>query len=257
MALNINPKVAAGLAIGAGIAKRLLGKKNSEKVAPGKGQVVFSGALPDRRVLLEVPMSYINGSGPTWIFESRKGLLFPYTPTIAYDSSASYSEMNLMQSNYSIYSYKSSKIGAISLTARFTVQNDFDAQYYLAAVHLLRALIKMRTGIEDSAGSPPPVCKLQAYGPGLIQNVPVVVSSFRTDLPNDVDYYSWGSSKGVNGAGNNGGGGTMVPTISSITITLLPMYSRLEQLGFNIPDWLDGTYKGDDFSDGIPGRGYL
>jgi hypothetical protein len=256
MALNINPKTAAGLAIGAGIAKRLLGKKNSEKVASGKGQVVFSGALPDRRVLLEVPMSYINGSGPTWIFESRKGLLFPYTPTIAYDSSASYSEMNLMQSNYSIYSYKSSKIGAISLTARFTVQNDFDAQYYLAAVHLLRALIKMRTGIEDYAGSPPPVCKLQAYGPGLIQNVPVVVSSFRTDLPNDVDYYSWGSSYGDD-KDKIRGGGTMVPTISSITITLLPMYSRLEQLGFNIPDWLDGTYKGDDFSGSIPGRGYL
>jgi len=252
MALNINPTTFAGLTAVAGgavaLGKKLFGK-NSEKLTASPTQVTFNGQLQDRRVLLEVPVSYINGNGPTFIFESRRGLLFPYTPTIAYDTSASYAEQNLLHSNFSIYSYRSSKIGQITLTAKFTVQNDFDAQYYLAAIHLLRSLTKMRTGVEALAGAPPPICKLNAYGPGLIQNVPVVVSAFRTDLPNDVDYYTWGSSWGDSG--------TMVPTLSTISISLLPMYSRAEQLGFNIPDWLNGNYLGDSTSDGFKGSGYL
>lgn len=214
-------------------------------------RVTFNGQdTTDHRVKLIVPGIYLQGNYTK--LSRSKGIIFPYTPQITIDSSADYAQQNLMHSNYTIYSYKNSKVGAIQMSAKFTVQNDEDADYYITVLNLLRALTKMRTrsptGPDPFAGAPPPVCRLQAYGQNMLYNVPVVISSFRTELPAEVDYYSSVQSLDAVGEAEDSGitslpvfrESNLVPTVSSITMTLLPMYSRNEMLDYNVDSWLKG-----------------
>jgi hypothetical protein len=159
------------------------------------------------------------------------GIIFPYTPQISFEHKADYAAQNPLHSNYSINFYKNSAVSDISIQGLFTVQTDSDAITYLSTVHLLRALTKGRfaAGIDPLAGSPPPVCRLRAYGTFMLDNVPVAITSFKNELPSDVDYYPISSSTF---------GQASVPTRSTITINCKPMFSRAEMLGATVPGWL-------------------
>lgn len=242
-----------------GLAGFGLYKKFMNQYRPGQikdTRITFNGEdTTDMRVRLIVPDIYLVGKTAGLLL--KRGIIFPYTPQISYENTAEYSPQNLTHSNYTTYSYKSSRISSINIQAKFTVQTDDDADYYLMVQHLLRALIKMRTGDVLFAGAPPPVCRLKAYGSNMLDEVPVVVGSFRIELPAEVDYYTSNQSTGLQrGSGEFDGGfkrfesANMVPTVSTIQMTLLPMYSRNEMLLYNVDKWLN-----DDQT--LKGRGYL
>ena len=255
--LNTAQKIGLGLA-GVGLLKKYL-SPSAGAVPPGpiKPIVTFGGATGaaepvDLRVKLRIPDSYLAGlpgtdifSLPGYVIKKHNGIIFPYTPQITYDTFANYSNMNLMHSNQPMYSYKGSGISAINLSAKFTNQNDDDGGAYLIILHTLRALTKMKFGSDPDAGAPPPVCRLDAYGDYMLKNVPVVVSNFRIELPDNVDYYRVGNL-------NFGGSAVtfhenLVPTVSTIALTLIPMYSRAEQLAFNVTGWKDGSFRGQGY----------
>jgi hypothetical protein len=201
-----------------------------------KGASAQWGGAKDLRVYLRVPGSYLS-SQYTSSLKEFGGIMFPFTPEISYDNQASYSAINPVHTNYTQYFFKNSSVGPISVTGKFTVQNEKDAIIYLSVVHLLRSLTKMRWGTDEApnAGAPPPVCRLEGYGDFMLRNVPVVLASFKTDLPNSVDYISV----------NTGAFKTsLVPTISTISLTLNPMYSRKEIQDFSVSGWLSGNLKG-------------
>ena len=135
-------------------------------------------------------------------------------------------------SNYAINFYKTSSVEDISISGIFTVQNDTDAQVYLSTIFLLRALTKMRFSTDPDAGSPPPICRLNAYGPHMLANIPVAIASFKNDLPNDVDFYQLTSGS----FGNH-----LVPTRSTIAVNCKVMFSRAEMLGASVTDFLAGN----------------
>jgi hypothetical protein len=196
-------------------------------------RITFGGNnKQDYRAKLLVPDSYITqyAHGPIMGYG---GIVFPYTPAITYEMTAAYGNTTIMHSNYAQHFYKNSVLGNFSVTAKFTVQNDQDAVYYLTTMHLLRALTKMQYGKDPNAGAPPPVCRFSAYGDFMIQNVPVVVSSLRTELPSDVDSYLIGQDNSSLSQ-SLGLGTNFIPAVSQITLTLIPMYSRQEQLGFSV-----------------------
>jgi hypothetical protein len=196
----------------------------------------FAGGK-DHRVRLKVPVSYLVGqaAGPNNTLVKSQGIIFPYTPTIGQEYTAVYNPVPLVHTNYTQYFYKNSAVGTIALSAKFTVQNDYEAEVYFSILHLLRALTKMRWGDDDNAGSPPPVCRLFAYGDAIMNNVPVAISYVKVDLPDNVDYFT---SKSLSSA----------PVLSTISITLTPIYSRNEQQQFTVSDYL---------SSGIRSKGYL
>jgi len=134
-----------------------------------------------------------------------------------------------MHSNFALNFYQRSYVTGISISGKFTVQNQLDASVYLSTVHMLRALTKMLSGGEEFSGSPPPVCRLDAYGDFMLKNVPVAISSFKIDLPDSVDYFTTEGSQF---------GETSVPTLSTISITCVPMYSRAEMQKFTVSGWL-------------------
>jgi hypothetical protein len=200
----------------------------------------------DLRVRIKVPPKYIQnvtqGLGGELSSSNIGGIIFPYTPSISLENSAEYANSNPTHSNFSVYFYKNSKVSPISISGKFTVQNEQDAGVYLATVHLLRSLTKMRsggsTGDMDS-GAPPPICRLFAYGDFMFDNTPVVISSFRLELPDGVDYYKLGKIQGSPAYSLYGV--NSVPTVSSISITCIPIYSRQEMQQFSVDGWLSNN----------------
>jgi hypothetical protein len=209
----------------------------TQNSAPAKSK--WNGG-DDMRVALIIPPAYF---GPNTSSEIRSagGIVFPYTPTLSYDTSASYGNSNPLHSNYTQYFFKNSAVGAITLSGKFTVQNENEANIWLSIVQLGRVLTKMPFGSDTKflAGSAPPVVRLYGYGAYVFDNVPVSITNFKFDLPEGVDYIHNGGSGFTN---------SMAPAISTISFTLIPMYSRQEIRDFSVDKWVSG---------GLDGKGYL
>ena len=218
--------------------------------SPKPASVNFKGLTDDNvnadmRVKIRVPDSYFTDltNGPLNALKNLKGIIFPYTPQISIEHKADYTSQSPTHSNYAIYFYKNSSVAPINITGKFTVQDEYEAKVYIATLHLLRALTKMRSGGvtgDPDSGAPPPVCRLDAYGTFMLQNVPVAITSFKIDLPDNVDYYTVG--KTTSSGGSREYEMTAVPVMSSISVTCLPMYSRAEMQKFNVTQWLGEKY---------------
>jgi hypothetical protein len=211
----------------------------------GPGAQAQWSAAKDLRVKLRVPNEYLRGpsAGPANIIQKNGGILFPYTPTISMDNQAQYATQTPLHSIYPLNFYKNSTLSPITLSAKFTVQNEFEGAVLLGVIHLLRSLTKMKFGNDPDAGSPPPVCRFDAYGDYMMYNVPVAISSWRHELPDSVDYIAVGRPGSPTTYGRS-----MVPTMSTISVTMNVMYSRREMLAYNVKDWLSGN---------LARRGYL
>jgi len=200
----------------------------------------------DLRVKIRVPPKYLvpTTSGPNNELSELGGIIFPYTPTISYDVKADYSSASPMHSNFTINFYQRSSVGAISIAGKFSVENEKDAGVFISTTHLLKSLTRMRFGgvstagagrggssfADSDSGAPPPVCRLDAHGEMMLNNVPVVITSYRVELPDNVDYFTLPD--------NSVYGATSVPTVSTISITCLPMYSRNEMQRFSVTGYL-------------------
>ena len=195
----------------------------------------------DLRVKIRVPAEYIVSPGITNAtpLEDIGGILFPYTPTLSYSHNAEYTSQTPLHSNYALHFYKNSSLSKITLAGKFTVQNDKDAEIYIATIQLLRALTKMRSGgrkLDPYSGAPPPVCRLDAYGHYMLSNVPIAISEFKVDVSDGVDYYTFGKTGFTDNISS-------VPTVSTLSVTCVPMYSRAEMQKFSVKNWLDDYLK--------------
>lgn len=199
----------------------------------------FDPRSPDLRVKIRVPKDYlVDLTSGSWATEltNHGGIIFPYTPSIDFEHKADYTTQTPTHNNYAINFYKNSSVSDITIQGKFTVENDQDAMVYLATVHLLRALTKMRFGPDTNAGAPPPVCRLDAYGDFMLKNIPVAITSFKNTLPDSVDFYTLDKSGFI--TGQNQYGTAFVPTLSTIAVTCKPMYSRAEMLGTGVNRYL-------------------
>lgn len=146
------------------------------------------------------------------------GVIFPYTPQITVSHNARYGEQSLTHSNYKTYHYEGSDVAAITISGEFTAQNEREAAYVLACVYFLRACTKMWFGQSASlpVGTPPTIVFLDGYGQFYFPHVSCVLTNFSHTLPADVDYIP------LKTFGQN----TRIPTVSTMSITLQPVYSR-------------------------------
>ena len=154
------------------------------------------------------------------------GVIFPYTPTITLSHVARYQQQALTHSNYASYFYEGSEIGSIQINGEFTVQNISEGQYLMAAIQFFRICTKMFFGKDQYAGSPPPMVFLDGYGDFYLPHIPCVVTQFSHTMPGDVDYVNVPIGGSLSGKTSNTTGLVRLPTSSSITITLQPVYSR-------------------------------
>lgn len=245
--------------------------KGAEAVEEQLSEVTVTSArtgrkLPfDLRARIRVPENYLKKSTKGSAAEElSNGIIFPYTPQISFEQKAEYNSIPAQHTNYAQYFYKNSGVSSITVTAKFTVQNSKEAQVYLSTKHLLSALTKMPYGTDLGAGSPPPICRLDAYGSYMLKNIPIVITSFRVDFPQDVDYFMGSVNESemktqsdeelfqqgyqpdefeanrqidVSYSDYN-----FVPTVSTFNISCQPLYSRREMLEFNVKNFLE-NYK--------------
>lgn len=217
----------------------------------------------DWRVSLSLPESIKNIMlGSKTLLDPLKStgnkLVFPYTPTVLVGHSAQWNPMHPVHTNYPFYAYENSRVDQMTITADFYVQNEQEAQYWVAAVHYLRTMTKMAYGGESTnRGQPPPVVYLNGYGDFTFKNVPVIINNFQFDLKREIDYIS--TKLDVGGTQNNAqdtgdvsgqgiGGYAWAPTESLLTIGVTPQYSRTKQSQFNLQNFVkNGGLKGDGF----------
>lgn len=174
-------------------------------------------------------------------------MVFPYTPTIQLSHSANYNEVGLTHQNYQFMAYENSRVDQIQISAPFNVEDGQQAKYWIAVLHYFRSVTKMFSGEDADAGNPPPIVKLNGYGEYVFNNVPVVVKSFSFDLPQDADYIPADQSllAGIPGIGTFLGGGvksSRVPTKSTLSVTLQPIYSRTAARYFSLTNFVSGGY---------------
>jgi hypothetical protein len=157
---------------------------------------------PDWRVKLSLaPAStYLYNradSGILYPLSLTNGVIFPYMPHIETSYNADYETYNLAHTNYTGYFYKSSHVGAVNISGDFTAQTQSEADYLLAVIHFFRSVTKMFYGQDQGpvAGTPPPICYLNGLGNYQFNNMPVLVSNFSYNLPENVDYVRAGSNQ--------------------------------------------------------------
>jgi hypothetical protein len=176
--------------------------------------------------------------------QTRVGVVFPYTPTVSVSHSANYQAQKLTHNNYTQYFYENSEVQAISISGEFTVQNVNEGQYLLASIYFFRSITKMFFGQDGMAGNPPPLVYLNGYGQYYLPNVPCVVTSFGHSMPDGVDYMDI-PEPGLtyNPAVTNPVlNSTRLPTTSTITLSLQPVYSRYAQSQrFSLNDFARGA----------------
>ena len=213
----------------------------------------------DWRVKLSIPNIEPFKTAPMLAnLQKTGGLVFPYTPTIIVAPSANYNTMAPTHTNYPYFAYQNSQVDQLVITGDFFVQNGIEAQYWVSALHYLRSMTKMFYGGEaETLGAPPPVVHLSGYGDFIFNKVPVIITQFTIDLPQDVDYIATGHPQGVNEVppnhpeakqaatdkrANNIG---WAPAQSLITVTVQPIYSRREVEQFSLNKYVKGGYVGD------------
>lgn len=176
--------------------------------------------------------------------QTRVGVIFPYTPTVAVTHTANYTPQKLTHNNYTQYFYDNSEVGPITINGEFTVQNVNEGQYLLATIYFFRSITKMFFGQDQQAGNPPPIVYLNGYGQYYLPNVPCVCTSFTHTMPDGVDYVDV-AEPGIlynpyvtNPTLNS----TRLPTTSTVSVTLQPVYSRLSQSArFSLNDFARGA----------------
>jgi hypothetical protein len=186
------------------------------------------------------------------------GVVFPYTPSITVSHTARYGETKLTHSNYGSFFYEGSEVIAINISGEFTVQTEEEGKYVLAAMTFFRSCTKMFFGNQNDqrfVGSPPPMVFLNGYGRLYFPNVPCVITNFSHTMPAEVDYVEvrhtldeispYGATK-VGGIAKSqiemlSNAATRVPTSSTMSITIQPVYSRkLVHEGFNLESFASG-----------------
>lgn len=146
----------------------------------------------DRRVSLRpkpAAAGRVYGNGLLKPLAETGGLIWPYTPTISYNHNIDYQPIATVHANQDFHVYSRTPAVELQVSGDFSVQNQLEGRYALAAIHFLRTMAKMNFGDKDpAAGTPPPVLLFNAYGPFVFKDVPVIVKSFTAEFPDSVDY---------------------------------------------------------------------
>jgi hypothetical protein len=209
--------------------------------------VTLSGEpLNDKRVRISMlpnsPAIFYTDPNNTLLYSyltATNGVLFPFQPKVDISFSANYQPQKVIQSNFMFYSYENSEIKAIDLTCDFPVRNPYEGAYVIAAITFLRALTLMFTGNDTEyglAGSPPLIVRLLGMGFGGLDYIPIAVTNVATSYPDNVDYVTIP----IPGLNNEL---TKVPTMTTITINCIPMFSRAFASQFSTIDFSTGIQR--------------
>lgn len=183
------------------------------------------------------------------ILYDTNGMLFPYTPVIAYSQAVDYRAMEMVHTNQDFYVYGRTPSLELTVTGEFTVQNYREGQYALACIHFLRTVSKMYFGEKSAlvtmgegrrgqevpsggrAGIPPPVLLFSGYGKYMFNDLRVIVKNHSITLDKTMDYVTVMTAGGV----------ARLPAMFTIAVQLLVQNTPGRQRkDFDLDDFREG-----------------
>ena len=188
------------------------------------------GNAEDWRVRINCNFSLFGGAFGR--LQETNGVVWPYMPKISISTKANYQPIDPVHSNYPFNAYKNSVVEDIQISGEFSCETESDAAYWLETITFFKSATKMFYGASDNAGNPPVICNLSGYGPGVLNSIPVIIKSFTMDLPDDVNY--------IKVSGKYGEGPTWVPILSTVSVTVSPIYNRSRLREFSLQDYAKG-----------------
>jgi hypothetical protein len=197
------------------------------------------GAADDWRVKLNCNFGLFGGAFPR--LSETNGFVWPYLPNITVATKANYTQIDPIHNIQPFYAYKNSQVDDIQISGEFSVESELDADYWIQGTTFLKTATKMFFGSGEHVGNPPVICNLTGYGARIFNNVPVIVKSFSVDFKDDVNYLKY-TPKG-------GGAPTWVPIMSTISVTVSPIYNRTRLRQFNLKSYANGQL--------VNGQGYI
>jgi hypothetical protein len=185
------------------------------------------------RVRLSAQSDDIYGSGIMTPLKSTKGVLFPYTPQITTAEHPDYQEMQMVHANQGYYAYSRTRNVEFRIAAKFTVQNNDEGKYAMAALHFFRTCSRMNFGQKDPyKGLPPPILLLSGYGQYIFNNVRVLLTQVSYDFPDNVDMVTVTMDKGT----------VRLPALMRFDISLVSQQTPSKyRTDFNLEDYRTGT----------------
>jgi hypothetical protein len=206
----------------------------------GKGISLSTSDPADWRVRINCDWSLFKGNT---LFDQfvDSGVVFPITPNITLSTKANYTAIEPVHNNYPFQAYKNSAVDEISIQGEFISETEQDAAYWIAATTFFKTATKMFFGQGENVGSPPIVCRLNGYGASVFNDVPIVIKSFSVDFPDNVNYIKCTKT----------GSPTWVPILSTINISVQPIYNRRNLRQFSLQEYAKGSLKSPT------GQGYL
>lgn len=197
------------------------------------GQVSISAVnATDWRVRLNCPIETLfPGNDVLKPLIATQGVMWPFLPNVKLSTKANYKVENPTHNNFPYQLYQNSQVEDITIDGEFSVQNEAEGKYWIAATTFLRTATKMFYGTGNYAGNPPVICKLTGYGTFVFNNVPVIIKSFSVDFKEDVNYIQVGM----------GPSPTWVPAVSTISVTVAPIYNRQKLRQFSLQNFAKGT----------------
>lgn len=207
----------------------------------GSAITLTPSSANDWRVRITCDWSNFGGNILFAELARTNGVVWPYLPNITVSTKADYTSINPVHSNYTFNAYKNSVVDDIQISGEFSCETEADAAYWIAATTFFKTATKMFFGNSTYAGNPPIVCRLSGYGSSIFNEVPVIIKNFSVDFKDDVNYIR------CNAFGTN----TWVPVLSTVSVTVSPIYNRANQRKFNLQQYAQGKMTGQG------GVGYL
>lgn len=229
--------LATGISKAAGMLNNILSLKRAANLPMGAEAFIKQGtaiklepgAKNDWRVRITCQWNIFN-SPMFSLLENTGGVVWPYMPNITMSTKANYNQIDPIHGNYTFQAYKNSIVDDITISGDFSCETETDAAYWIAAVTFFKTATKMFFGQGDNAGNPPIVCNLTGYGSSVFDKVPVIIKSFSVDFKEDVNYIRC----------NTFGTNTWVPVLSTISVTVAPVYNRARLRKFSLQDYAKG-----------------
>jgi hypothetical protein len=175
--------------------------------------------------------------------KESNGLVWQYTPSVTMGGTVEYNQTLLHGMNYPINTFINSRPNEINITGEFTANDIYEARYMLAMLIFMRISTKAYFGdaavAEGTFGTPPPVMLFEYLGEHGFNKVPVVITSYGTTLPDDIDYVPVVCGPGEMTTV------TYLPTKLNLSVTLTPSYTPHKvRSRFNLTDVTNGkAYK--------------
>jgi len=229
--------IAGSISKAAGMLNNILSLKRGANLPSGAEAFIKQGtaiklspgAKDDWRVRITCQWEIFNS--PLFeVLQNTGGVVWPYNPNITVSTKAEYNSISPIHSNYQIHSYKSSMVDDITISGEFTCETETDAAYWISATTFFKTATKMFFGQGEFAGNPPLICNLTGYGSSVFDKVPVIIKSFSVDLKEDVNYIRCNAYKT----------NTWVPVVSTISVTVAPVYNRAKLRQFNLQNYSKG-----------------